>query len=490
MNNNFFKHFMVIGTSTIINMIVGLITTPIITRLVGTSAYGQFSIFTMYVSIGVMVLCMGLDQGIIRFYKTENSLEYRRMLIRACCILPIIVASIFTAVLVILSAKNIIVFEFDTQIVFLLGITILIQIINRLNMVQLRSAYKTKQFAFINSSYKIIYIVFVIIFVVGIKMEHLKSLVIATIISYLVVVIVGIYFQKSEWKIWSIHYDKKFNYKELYKYSLPYVISMGVTTLFQAIDKISLNRYCSYSEVGVYASAMNIIQIFAIVQSTFNTLWAPLAVEHFQNNPEDKEYYRRGNRIITVIMFSIGIGLILFKDVFVLLLGSDYRQASYIIPFLIFNPIMYTISETTVGGIVFYKKSTMQIVVAVIACVTNIIGNTILVPIYGCQGAAISTGLSYIVFFVARTLIANRYYKIDWKLKRFFVLTISTAFYALYNSFFDSFIVSFIGFVVVACIMFVLHKETVFEIYKIGMAQVKGILNKYLPLVSGTLKKK
>ena len=63
-----FKHFISIGTGTVINMLVGFLTTPILTRLVGTAEYGQYSIFTMYAGIALMVLCMGFDQALIRYF--------------------------------------------------------------------------------------------------------------------------------------------------------------------------------------------------------------------------------------------------------------------------------------------------------------------------------------------------------------------------------------------------------------------------------------
>ena len=53
----------------------------------------------------------------------------------------------------------------------------------------------------------------------------------------------------------------------------------------------------------------------------------------------------------------VAVGTIMFKDLIILLLGKDYREASMVIPFLVFMPLMYTISETTVGGIDFKKAS-------------------------------------------------------------------------------------------------------------------------------------
>lgn len=476
--NKFLSHFMVMGTGTIINVIIGILTTPIITRLVGTNVYGQYSIFTMYVSIGMMVLCMGLDQGIIRFYHEDDTIGYKRLLMRACGILPLIATIIVTFILTILSFSGSIRFEFDTMVIILLGLCTLVQIINRLNLVQLRVSYMTKEYSVIAVSYKIFYVAFVIIFILFLGTDHFKALVIATILGYLLADVIGIFVRRSEWKFWDVPKGARFNYKELYLYSAPYIISMSVTTLFQAIDKISLNMYCTYAEVGIYASAMNVVHIFSIIQTTFNALWAPMAVEHYQHNSEDRTFYQKGNRIITIIMFFMGISLILFKDIFVLLLGESYRDASYVIPFLIFNPIMYTISETTVGGIVFKKKSSMQIVVAVIACVTNIVGNTFLVPRLGCEGAAISTGISYIVFFLARTLIAQKYYYIDWQLNKFGILTIATILYATYNTFCDNILFSLIMYIFVIGIMFVLYKNTILECLEIGYKYLKRIKHK------------
>ena len=471
---SFLNHFIIMGTGTIINVLIGIVTTPIITRIVGENVYGQYSIFTMYVSIGMMVLCMGLDQGIIRFYHEDNTAVYRRALIRACGIIPAIATIIVTIIVVVLS-NNGFKFEFDTFIMLLLGVCTLAQIINRLNLVQLRAAYMTKAYSIIAVIYKIIYVALSVVFIVFWGADHFKSLIVATIIGYIVVDLIGIFVCRSDWKFWNIPKGYKFDYKGLYLYSAPYIISMGVTTLFQAIDKISLNMYCSYSEVGIYSSAMNIVHIFSIVQTTFNALWAPMAVEHYQKNPEDRSFYQKGNQIITVIMFFIGASLILFKDFFVLLLGESYREASYVIPFLIFNPIMYTISETTVGGIVFKKKSSMQIVVAIIACITNLIGNTMLVPSLGSEGAAISTGISYIVFFVSRTFISNRYYPVDWKLNKFWIITSITIVYAAYNTFFDNILVSLLGYSVLIIVMFILYKDTILEGISLGYKEIKKI---------------
>ena len=124
---------------------------------------------------------------------------------------------------------------------------------------------------------------------------------------------------------------------------------------------------------------------------------------------------------------------------------------------------MYTISETTVGGLVFMKKSNMQIIVSLGACVTNIIGNILLVPTLGCKGAAISTGISYIVLFTLRTVLANKYFYVNFYLKKFYFVTVMALLYAFYNTFYEFNFISILGYVLcVFCLIMTYKKTTIF----------------------------
>ena len=107
-NKSFLKHFMIIGSGTLINMLLGLFTTPIITRLVDPVEYGQFSIFTMYSGMGMMVFCVGLDQALVRYYYEREDEAYKRALLFRCVKLPVILSAVISAAVIGLSAIGII----------------------------------------------------------------------------------------------------------------------------------------------------------------------------------------------------------------------------------------------------------------------------------------------------------------------------------------------------------------------------------------------
>ena len=88
----FLNSFIHIGTGTILNMIIGFITTPIITRLVLPSEYGRLSIFNLYISITVMILCLGLDQALVRYYYKEPDIDYKSWIIKHCSFMPFVLS--------------------------------------------------------------------------------------------------------------------------------------------------------------------------------------------------------------------------------------------------------------------------------------------------------------------------------------------------------------------------------------------------------------
>lgn len=462
MKDNFLKHFAIIGTGTFLGMLLGFLTTPIITRIVPPNDYGRFSIFTMYSNIAIMVLYLGLDQSMVRYFYDDTSDKYRQGLLCKCIKYPIIGTVITILGVLLLSFADVFKFELGFSALILMCVYIFIQIIYRFSLLLIRLQYKSKLYSILGVVQKICYIGFALPLVFGSAMDKTISLALATVLAALLCLVISVMAEHKIWNFTSLDcLACPIPQKELLKYAYPYVFSMGVTTLFQYIDKMSLNIYCSYEEVGIYSSTMTLVHVFSIIQTTFNTLWAPMAVEHYTQNSKDVSFYQKGNQIITVIMFLIGFSLIFAKDVFAILLGAKYREAAYILPFLIFNPIMYTVSETTVNGLVFMKKSKMQVIISLGSCVTNIIGNAMLVPRFGCRGAAISTGISYIVFFTLRTLVSNKFFYIDFHLKKFYIVTLLAVGYAFYNTFFRFSGLSVVGYIICIVILVILYKDTV-----------------------------
>lgn len=465
-NSSFFKSFTVIGAGTVISMSLGFLTTPVITRLVVPEVYGAFSMYTLYSQIALIVLCLGLDQALVRYYYIQDSVAYRRSLLYECVHRPI-VACVFASLLCMaFSLIGFFNFGFSHSVMLLLCLYSLSQLVYRFSQLLIRLSNNSKLYSILNVVQKSVYILCVIPALYFSWGDHFYVLAISSLISILTVLSISI---GAQFDVWDFRLgllpDIGISKDELLRYSYPFIISAGVAQVFQAADKIILNMYTDYHEVGIYSSAMTLVSIFAIVQNTFNALWTPMAVENFSKNPDDRSLYQKGNQVITIVMFIIGITVILCKDLFVMLLGAKYSEAAVILPLLIFYPIMYTVTETTGSGLMFMKKSKLQIVAVLIPCMANIIGNILLVPILGSKGAAISTALSFVLFFSVKTWLSNRFFYVDFHLGKFYLLSILIFIYALFNMFIPFGYYTIMGYVICFIFIIVLYLHTVIELF-------------------------
>ena len=337
---SFVKQIFQLGIGAFINLIIGVLTTPVITRLVDPTEYGQLNLFNTYSSIALMVFTLGLDQTFVRYYYVEQQKNYQKKLLDFCFGFPVLFAVVGSSVILLLYHITPRLFGFDHVVIWCFIINIFILILNRYGMLVLRMQYKTMMYSVMNILHKALYVAMVIPFAIWLKRQYLYILVIATLLSVLVSAGICVLSEKRFWFERITNYRLPVSKKELLRFGFPLMISIGVFILFQATDRLCLKHFGTYYDVGVYSSAQSLMAVFSIIQSTFNTLWAPKAIEHYESNPDDKQFYVRMNQIITVLMFAFGASVLVCKDIFVLMLGEKYRAASAIIPFLMFNPIL------------------------------------------------------------------------------------------------------------------------------------------------------
>ena len=169
------------------------------------------------------------------------------------------------------------------------------------------------------------------------------------------------------------------------------------------------------------------------MQASFTTFWTPLAFRWKAQNESTQKFEMVSDGIAGVMTLLL-ILILIFKQVIPIFLGVGYEVAIYIMPFLLFYPIFYTMSETTAVGISFSKKTYYNIIISAASMLVNILLNALLIPKFGAIGAATATGISYLTFFWTRTIISKKLWY-PLKTKRFIITTIILMSVALANSF-------------------------------------------------------
>ena len=391
---------------------LSFITVPITTYLVSPSDFGKSAMYTMSYSISTLFIFLGLDQAFVREYNEQKN---KINLFWNSLIFPLIFSFLLPCIYIIFYKPiSLLMFgSIEKYIIIILSLSLPFAVIDRFNLLVIRMEEKAKTYSFFNILNKLLGIFILIPYLLFID-RSFKGIINATFINLIVVCIIESYFVKHIWKN-AFSIDKTL-LRKLFKFGIPLIPATLIGWLLSSMDRIALRQWSSFNEIGIYSAAFKIVAVLAIIQQAFGNFWVPTAFKWYKEKVPNDKYMQVSNTLLTVmvILFSF---LVLFKDAIIILLSSNYRDAAKSVPFLLFFPIMYTISETTTLGISFSRKTYFNIIISAVAAIFNYLGNIALVPKMGAMGASISTGISYIIFFWMRTLISRRlWFKFETKL--------------------------------------------------------------------------
>ncbi len=171
----------------------------------------------------------------------------------------------------------------------------------------------------------------------------------------------------------------------------------GISVILLAkVDSILISFFLDIKEVGYFTIASDI---------TKNTVLLSMpvmlgALPTFFGQDEKKFVYKNLFILLGINLF-IFIGLFLFgKDIIQRIYGLEYSTAGTIVKYLSLYPLFASL-QTFVQEILILQDKTKQIFFfGIIGIAIDIIGNILLIPLFGLQGAAFATTFSYLVWFL------------------------------------------------------------------------------------------
>lgn len=390
----------------ILSAALGLILVPIITRFISPEEYGKASMFALAQGLLAMILYMGMDQAYAREFVGNKHRQGE--LLQSAIVLPLAFSVILSALMLLLREwVSRILFDRpnETVAVCLMALMFPFMVIQHFALMRLR--FQERGMAY--SAFSVLLKVWTLLLSVGLLLvfeRSFRSVVYAAAMAEILngTVLYAVVLRGMRFRFFSV--DRK-EVVGLLRFALPLVPTTVLAWALTSIDKMMLRSLCGYTDLGLYTAASKIVLALGIVQSCFTAFWVPVAFRwHEEARPKD--WYILVMRIVAALMSSMCFGVLICKDIAGWLLGDGFAQAIGIFPFLLLHPIMYTMSETTATGISLSRKTGYNIIVTVASSGTNIILNSLLIPLWGGKGAAVATGISYVVLFWTRTLISRR----------------------------------------------------------------------------------
>jgi O-antigen/teichoic acid export membrane protein len=393
---------------------IAFLAVPITTRLIIPAEFGRASLFMTSISLLSMFITFGIQHAFIRdFYvvKDKNKLLVTSLLIPLIFSLVIILVGILFY-----QAFSIYLFGKTSFIAILfLVIAIPLSLILSFNLLLLRMEDKAVLYSVLLIIQQSIRVIFLVSFILYFK-------------SYLGIIFAefGTIFLVSLILLF-INRDNRFStqefdftlFKQLLRFGLPLVPASLIYLLFESYGKYSLRLWSNFTELGIFSIAFTINAVLNLLGTAFQTFWMPTGYRWYENNEDPEKFTKVGN-MISVIMTTLGMSMILFRDVIGLILGAKYLPALKIIPFLVFIPLLFTLRYITFLGIFFKRRTELTNYADGFGLILAVVLGYVLIPKYGAMGAAISMCLSSITSFVIGTLISKALWH-PLKIRNYFI---------------------------------------------------------------------
>ena len=186
--------------------------------------------------------------------------------------------------------------------------------------------------------------------------------------------------------------------REMLAYSLPLVVSSTVSILLSQIDTVMLGALVPSAAVGVYSAAYTLAAGVPVITSSFGFLYFPLTSRLDAGGQRDEinRLYKVTTKWVFVVAFPAVLLLTVFADNVLVAVFDDYARGATALAIVaagFFTSAAYGRSQDTLSA---FGYTTYILAINVGAAVLNIGLNAALIPVYGIDGAAVASAVSYV----------------------------------------------------------------------------------------------
>lgn len=183
-------------------------------------------------------------------------------------------------------------------------------------------------------------------------------------------------------------------------------------------DRFFIQHLSGMEATGIYAIGYKFgLLVNILVTGPFLLIWEPRRFIIAQSE-DAPELLGQVFTYLAVAVVAVAVTLsIASKEIVQLLTDRAYWDAAEIIPFVAWGYVFFTLTSVVNIGLFARKKTALFSGITLFSFVVNMLVNYILIPEIGIYGAAISTLISFVIFFACNWYFSSSYVKvkIEWK---------------------------------------------------------------------------
>jgi len=414
----FARRIGLVGFSQTFTSLRGIITLPILTKILGTTGYGILAQILVTISLLMPFITLGLGASLVRFLPSKNNKEIVQGILTALSV--VFLSGIFFSLLLFFSSSLMadIIIK-DTSAIPVIQIASLLIIIQSMEMIATNSFRifgQIKRYSIITISKTLLEICLIAGFVLGGYGVFGVILALTITESIFLITVILLMISHAGFALPNFSLIRPF-----LAFGLP-LIPLGIFEIIvSSCDRYVIGFFKGASSVGIYSAAYNLGIITYMVGPFIIFILSPTLANLYDKGKMDAVKTHLSYSLKYFLMLSIpsAFGLsVLTRPLLSILTTSEFMLTGmdiYIIPLVASGIIFYGVYAIFGEVLKLSKQTKTFAIVMAIAGVTNLGLNFIAVPYWGILGAAITTLLSYAIAAGIIYYKSRKYIKFDIK---------------------------------------------------------------------------
>lgn len=191
-------------------------------------------------------------------------------------------------------------------------------------------------------------------------------------------------------------------------YGLKAHISNILTFLNYRFDLILVGLFMNPAAVGLYSIAVSVAEKLWILSKSASTVLFPRIAN--SNDEADRNHVTSVvSRVVLAISVVGGIGFFIIAGIFIVLMfGTEYSGSTLALRIMLLGIILGSMERILSNDISGRGKPEINMYTSILSVILNIGLNIIFIPLYGIEGAALATTITYTVNWIIKIIIFNR----------------------------------------------------------------------------------
>lgn len=187
--------------------------------------------------------------------------------------------------------------------------------------------------------------------------------------------------------------------REIISFATPRTASAGLEQAIIWVDVLLVGWLLSDQAAGIYGGAARFIQAGLVVDAALRVVVSPRfsSLLHQEKKEAVRELYITATIWLVLIASPIYVLLAVFSPVFLDLLGPDFRDGSMVLSILAVGITVTFLAGNIHSLLIMSGRSGWAAINKVVVLVINIVGNLLLVPVWGIEGAAVVWAVSMLI---------------------------------------------------------------------------------------------